>query len=548
MAETISRKKKKKGNTLSFPITIRCDKNRAIVRTLKYLHSATQEYLKKLYKKEILEELKENQKAYKILEAYTPIKWKKKLPSRINRGILEVSGRILRAMNERRNLFHLLIEKFGENPQKWSYKKLVEEYQIYIKSQYITNLAEQAENHNEIQGRYAKDFLDFQKHPKISKPMISYAPDDGQAIQIKKEGNKLFISLKVISDRSRTGNPEWEWIEIAIPIPEFLEPCTALAPDLRLVNLHGSLIPVLDYKIEIAGVQKVSSPRFITVDWGTRKLLTLCIFDKNGKQISTPIFLKFEPIQQKLLRIRHEIDHLKSVCSSIAPKSSLWKKYKREIAKRWRKFRAIQKELAHLASNVIVLVAQIYGCSEIYIEWLKSLKSQKFSHELNWVINTTVRQAIYDLVSYKSKLLGIVLKRPLSPYHTSKRCPRCGKIGIHTQAPDRKESIPSGSWFFCPSCKYNADRDYVACCNLARKALYGNLTDQTKGIAYMTIPISDLLFRQSMLSHDSIPRTSQAPLISQSFFHRERLRHHLSGWKEVCFLNPQKFFRGTLRS
>ena len=239
--------------------------------------------------------------------------------------------------------------------------------------------------------------------------------------------------------------------------------------------------------------------------------------------------IKFDEIQEKLLRIRSEIDRLKSLRDSLPKRNTLWKKYNREIAKRWRKFRAIQHQLAHLASNVIVAVAEIYHCSEIYVEWLKSLKSHLFSPTLNWIINTTVREAIYEKVAYKAKLMGIELKRPLQPWGTSQYCPRCGNKGYHTKAPNCAEKLASGSWFVCPCCGYNADRDYVACLNLARKALYGSLTDRTKRIAYMTNPHPDPLFRQGI----ALPR--------------ERLRRNLHGWKEVITLTPQKFFCGTLR-
>ena len=92
---------------------------------------------------------------------------------------------------------------------------------------------------------------------------------------------------------------------------------------------------------------------------GIRKLVTICVFDKQGNLICPPFFLSFEPIQAKLLRIRNEIDQLKAKRDKCSTKSDEWKKYNREIAKRWRKFRAIQKQLAHLASNVIVLIAQL---------------------------------------------------------------------------------------------------------------------------------------------------------------------------------------------
>ncbi len=476
-----------------------------------------------------MELLSETGRAYKILESRTPRRWKARIPSRINRGILEVSGRILRTVNVRRELFNLLTKTFGENPDKWSYKKLIENQRTYIKSQYISNLAGQTENYRISEGEYPKDFWELQAAPSLHNPMLSYAPDDGQAIQIRKEKDHLDIFLKVIAYESQKSKPQWEWIKISVPLPHFLQPCDAVAPDIRLINIHGDLLPVLDYKIEIGGAKKRNTQYFLTVDWGVRKLITLCVFDKQGNQICPPIFLKFEPVQNKLLRIRTEIDHLKANRDSLPPNSSLWKKYNKEIARRWRKFRAIQKELSHLASNIIVIIAQLYNCSAIYVEWLKSLKSQKFGHSLNWLINSTVREAIYEKVAYKARLTGSELKRPVQPYGTSQYCPRCGKKGIHTKSPDHKEETKSGGWFLCPSCGYNADRDYVACCNLTRKVLYGNLKDLSKGIAYTASPISDSLFRQSKLP-------------------RERLLRHLSGLKEVISLTPQRFFCGTLRS
>lgn len=520
----MKKKKKTQGQTLTYPIVLRGEGQEKIARTLHRLQEITNHYLPKNYNPETLYELGlSDKKAYKLLESNVARRWKKKVPSRVNRGMLEITGRILRTIEDRKKLYELLVTTFGQNPVAWDYQKLIKEKGIYVKSQYIKNLAEQTENFFEVHGEYPKDFFALQSCPRLRKAMFTYAPDDGQAIQIEKREDHLCLHLKVMPEEES----KWEWITLNISLPTFLRDLPAVAPDLRLVNIHGEWLPVLDYKVQVPWEKKQRSPYFLTVDWGVRKLITMCVFDRAGYQISPPIFLKFEPIQKKLLAIRNEIDHLKSKRDKLPMNHSLGNKYNREIAKRWRKFSALQKELAHLASSVIVLVAQIYQCSEIYVEWLKGLKSSKFSPSLNFLINTTVREAIYEKVAYKANLVGISLKRPVQPYGTSQYCPRCGAKGYHVKAPNSSEPVKSGSWFVCPSCHFNADRDYVACCNLARKVLYGNLNDCSKGIAYTTVPTSDLLFRQSSSC--------------------EQLRRNLHGWKEVVVLNPQKFFCGTLR-
>ena len=131
--------------------------------------------------------------------------------------------------------------------------------------------------------------------------------------------------------------------------------------------------------------------------------------------IRTSIFLHFDPIKAKLLRIRKEIDHLKAKRDRLPKNSCKRKKFNREIAKRWRKYRAIDKALAHFAANIIVLIAKLYNCSTIYIEWLKGLKSKDKSRETNWLMNTTIRQKIYDLVAYKARILGMKLAKPIPP-------------------------------------------------------------------------------------------------------------------------------------
>ncbi len=49
--------------------------------------------------------------------------------------------------------------------------------------------------------------------------------------------------------------------------------------------------------------------------------------------------------------------------------------YRREIEQCWRKYERRNRALAHLASNVLLLLCQVHGCSLLSMESLKTLKS-----------------------------------------------------------------------------------------------------------------------------------------------------------------------------
>lgn len=522
-------KKPSKTEILTYSVPLLTPFNQEILNTLSLAKRAGNYFLRKLFHKEILESLFTRVlPAYKILE---PIIENKDfyLPSRINRGILEITGRILRQQGDRLCLFSALLA-CEKDPQKWDFNLLKELKNLYEKSQYIENLAEQTENYLEKSGNLPADYFALTKAPQLKRGMISYAPDDGQALKLKIEASKLLVEMKVVHSENPQTRQEWKWISFELPLPSILEGKELLSPDLRCGIVHGKWVPLLDIKVKVACKQKKETGNFLVVDWGIRKLITICVFNRSGEQISPPFFLKWSSVLSKLISIRHEIDCLKSKRDKLPLRSTLWGWYNKEVALRWNKFRQIQKQLSHLASNCIIEIANIYECSSIYVEWLKSLKSDSFGKETNWKINSTVRQAIYEKVQYKARLNGISFERPLPAGYSSQFCPKCGGRGHHVLAPDRlKEEQKSGSWFYCPNCGYNADRDYVACHSLARRALFGNkLKGQSKTFAYTTKVTSDILFRQSI----------------EKF---SKLRHCLNGWKNVVFLKPVIERAGTLR-
>ena len=524
MSEEKKETKIKNGQVLAFPIPIRCEETiKKLRETLDYVQKKTNEYLEFAHEHKLYDVFAEEKGkyAYKILEPiFVEMYRKSQFPSRINRGVLEIVGRTMRQVRDRKSLFCKLIS-ICSDPKKWT-SRLLQKEGLFVKEEYVKNLKEQVINYRRKHNELPKDFYELQKAPKVKEKILTYAPDDKQAIKIEIENNHIALSLKVIEREKE--KIKWKWLQTTVKIPDFLQDKQITAPDLRFDCIRGDWLPVLDFKITIERKPKVESDNFVTVDWGTRKIATCCVFNTRGEQISQPIFLHFTPLQKKLTRIRMDIGQWKSKRDKLEHKDSLFKKCNREIARRWKKFTAINQEIAHTTANVIVFIAQQYNCSKIYCEHLKSLKSKNKSAQLNWIINTTVRQKIYSLANYKASLCGISLAKPLSPAGTSSICPKCSHSGHHIKSSDRKnQKKKSFSWFSCSHCNFSADRDYVATLNLARKVIYKkNLKQCKKSTVYKKDTLSDQLLRQTALRNEN---------------HSRSRTHYLKGWTSSLFLS-----------
>ncbi|MBM3237879.1 transposase [Candidatus Poribacteria bacterium] len=525
---------------LTYSVPLLTPFNKEILNTLFVAKRAGNYYLRKLFSKETVESLStSNIPAYKILEPFL-CQHDYYIPSRLNRGILEVTGRILRQQGDRESVFSALLSS-SIDPTNWDFNLLLEKKNLYSKSQYIENIKEQTENYISLKGKFPASYVAMTKTPRLKRGMLSYAPDDGQALRFSTSQEAIIVEMKVAKTTSPSSGKDWEWKTFSLPLFEKISGDDFASFDLRCGTVKEKLVPILDIKVKVEAKETKETGNFIVVDWGLRKLITVCVFNRKGEQISPPFLLKWKPIQKKLLRIRKTLDNLKSKRDKLPQNSTSWRWYNREVAKHWNKFRQIQKQLSHLASNCIVEIAKIFQCDSIYVEWLKSLKSDSCGRETNWKINSTVRQALYEKVQYKALLNGISFSRPLPAGYSSQFCPKCGKKGHHVKAPDRlTEKKKSGCWFYCPHCNYNADRDYVACQNLARRALFGNkLKDSSKAFAYRTKAISEKLFRQS-IENFSLSLKQRVEIL-------EKLRHHLNGWKNSVFLEPVIERAGTLR-
>jgi putative transposase len=187
---------------------------------------------------------------------------------------------------------------------------------------------------------------------------------------------------------------------------------------------------------------------------GVRSLITVSVLemsegDEPSRQVSRPVFLDSGGLDGRQARLRREIDRLKTCKERYAllvkharqanqeqhiPLPGHFAGWQAKIAaceRRiqtcWKKYERRNRELVHLASNVLILVALLSDCRLICGENLSTLKSQGRGRGVrgrfrNWRNNTTVRGELWRVLRYKCHLLGI-RARQVEPRGTTHTCP-----------------------------------------------------------------------------------------------------------------------------
>ncbi len=427
----------------------------------------------------------------------------------------EVVGRILRAQAERKQAFTLvfpiltegfIIPKTDKHPASKKrpaikeaitalQKSLEEEETSFV---VLQNVVEQCCNYFFAHDRFPTTYEELQPVPLLKVGMLTYAGDDGGA---KGQAYRLALDVDAGVARFRFRYPDeagvWHWrkVDTIIPLPdrvkERLSCGEVKAPTLREEQrADGSRIVVLDFIIE---VEKVDLPtwesveRVLGADWGVHSLLTATAVDEQNEQVGRPFYLNTGGFDGRQARTRRQIDALKKKVAkyeeqrdalpSDHPKRAWFNQklilFRREIDRCWRKYEQRNRALAHLASNVLVLLARVYGCSLLSMESLKTLKSTGRGKGVrgrwrNYRNNSTIRGEIWRHLRYKCHLIGLRFHTE-QPRGTSHTCPHCGLAAKTYRSPsDRKQAVKWGRWMSCESCHYNGDRDYCASVNIAR--------------------------------------------------------------------------------
>jgi len=440
--------------------------------------------------------------------------------NRLERCELEQAGRIMRAQAERKQVFLLVApilsegfirpkeEKRPAGKNRKQIKEAIASLQKTLsddEASFVTmqNVVEQCCNFFLREGRFPTSYEELQSIPLLNVGLLTYAGDDGGAagqayrLSFDLEAGVALLSLRVPDEEGRFAR-DWYTRTTRVPLPpcvvERLKAGKQMAPTLREHReADGSSVAVLDVMVQI---KKAEMPawseisRVLGFDWGVHCLITAVVLQTNPTepdhplQISRPLFVNTGGLDGHQARTRKQIDQLKAARDQLVPDDPRRSVYEEEIARCWRLYEARNRELAHLAANLLLLFASVWGCSLICGESLKTLKTTGRGKGVrgkwrNWRNNTTIRSEIWRILRYKSHLCGIRF-RSERPRGTSHTCPRCGKEARTYRSPrphHRNDPVKWGRWLCCsnPTCLYNADRDYAASVNIARL-----------GIAYLT--------------------------------------------------------------
>jgi hypothetical protein len=363
----------------------------------------------------------------------------------------------------------------------------------------LQSLIEQACNFYLKHGCFPSYYEEMQEIPVLKVGILPYAGDDGgekgQAyrLRIDLEGRDCFFAFRA-PDESGAWPASWTEPQMRLllpdPVVEYLKAGESLAPTLReIAEPDGTRYAVLDLIIEIP-VTRLPDPqqvqRVLGWDWGVRTLVTATVVDLSGHRLSPPLFLDTGSFDGRQAHTRRHIDRLKKKVAKLEarrdqfpvgdrrrePSERKLAVLRREIACCWRKYEARNNDVAHLAANILILLATVWEADLIAGESLKSLKSEGRGRGVkgrwvHWRNNAQIRGALWHTLRYKCHVSGLhlVWQYPGGTTHT---CPHCGQPASTYASPALDATkFDAGPWLRCFLCGWNGARDYAAAINIA---------------------------------------------------------------------------------
>ena len=428
----------------------------------------------------------------------------------------EQAGRILRGQAERKKQFSLILSVLGqgmiqpktEKQRAGKNRKAIKQALADLREENsdggsaveLQSLIEQSCNFYLKNGCFPSCYEEMQAIPVLGTGILPYAGDDGgtagQTYRLR-----LDVEERCCYFAFRTPNEAGVWaatwtepqvmLKLPDPVVERLQAGAALAPTLREIACpDGTRYAVLDFIVEVPVPESVEwnqVQRVLGWDWGVRTLVTATVLDLDGNQVAPPLFLDSGGFDGRQAHTRRHIDRLKKKVTKLEaqrdrfpagdpkrePSTRKLAVLRRELACCWRKYEARNNDLAHLAANILILLATVWEADLIAGESLKSLKSTGHGRDargrwMRWRNNAQIRGELWRCLRYKCFLSGIRLEWQ-KPRGTSHTCPRCGNPANTYASPEHLcKVVDSGAWLTCGSCGWNGARDYAAALNIAR--------------------------------------------------------------------------------
>ncbi|NPA69700.1 MAG: transposase [Crenarchaeota archaeon] len=476
------------------------------------------------------------------------------LPNRFVRCIFEEVGRILRSQDERQDIYTSLVYgwEINKNFIPFDIIGAIADDEIYealdiireLREKYDSNLINQEIKHirNLVRKRYRllKEGKDIRNYFDVTLPQkkslsLDYAVDsDSQLCKISWDGTYLNIEMKVPTVAIPISPKDWKWISFKVrPTKKLLERlrqgCKIKKPRLvakRVTN--GRLVPMLEIVVEVPCEKNIDESikevlrkrvkklkrnvRVLSIDLGLRKFATCVPFEvtKDGQiiQLGRPIFVRENnSILRKLSRLFDEVSRIQSKLSRLREGSRRWRILYREFHRKWRKIRNIIYQLKHYVSTFIVRLAKLYNCDIIVVGKLDSYRPPAGYGKLSSLLTMVFPRSVRLYLEYKCKRSGIVLVT-VSEEFSSRICPKCGKIGLTVKSYNNLTQCRTGRVFYCPHCKYMADRDYVGALNIFRIFLKKYLSSLSY-YSYTYTPINP---------RSNAPRVSPSVCVSSGVF------------------------------
>jgi putative transposase len=396
----------------------------------------------------------------------------------------------------------------------------------------LQSLIEQACNFYLNHGCFPDSYEEMQAVPVLKVGILPYAADDGgergQAyrLRIDLEGRCCYVAFRA-PDQVGSWPASWTEPQMSLPLPDLaverLQAGEELAPTLREVTKpDGRRYAVLDFMLEVPVAplpEQQQVQRVLGWDWGVRTLVTATVLDLVGNRLSPPLFLDSGSFDGRQAHTRRHIDRLKAKVAKLearrdrfpvgdqrrVPSEHKLAVLRREIACCWRKYEARNNDLAHLAANILILLACVWEAELISGESLKSLKSEGRGRGakgrwVHWRNNSQIRGVLWRTLRYKCHLSGLHLawQHPRGTTHT---CPQCGKPANTYASPALDAPVlEAGPWLRCFACGWNGARDYAAAINIA---LLGVAFLKQSLVTAQAEPLSHLTMREKGLNSES---------------------------------------------